>query len=363
MMKSVALVILALWAAGLGSALGQHPQQTDERPVSKFQVATDEWLALPEVFSKLDFAADDSFARADDLEGQSRLRASRFWGRLYVDGWPQSIQFFRAHFGTEPPLGKKVLVFAEPRDACSALLNSDLSERHVVLVKRGSCTFGTKAVNVRRTPASAMVVINNEPGLDHLPGPDAHDIDLAVVSIAQPEGHLLEAVFDAGPSEPGLSPGRLLEGYLVPINCEHSGATCLPATFAERDLVRGLAEGGTLRLLHNGSSLPPSELPLEYLLAQFGVKVPHANSSFALAMARPSDACTTLSNANELRGKVGVSLFVWLSSIQVVLVRRGGCAFVTKAEEVQSAGGVAAIVGSVHDFIVRMVGVRSLGAE
>ena len=37
--------------------------------------------------------------------GQMRLRSTRFWGRLYIDGWPQTIQFFRAHFGIEPPFG------------------------------------------------------------------------------------------------------------------------------------------------------------------------------------------------------------------------------------------------------------------
>ena len=269
-MVPAARVLLLVLASWLATALCQD---SEERPASKFQVAADEWLALPEVFSKLDFSADDTFARADDPEGQARLRATRFWGRLHIDGWPQSIQFFRAHFGIEPPLGKKILVFAEPRDACSELLNTGLTDEHVLLVKRGSCTFGTKAINVRKTPASAMVVINNEPGLDHLPGPDAHDIDLAVVSIAQPDGHLLEATFDAGPPEPGRSPGRLLEGYLIPINCEHSGATCLPATYAERDFIKGLAEGGTLQIHHNGSSLSSSDLPIEYLLAQFGVKV------------------------------------------------------------------------------------------
>lgn len=51
-------------------------------------------------------------------------RSSRFWGRLYIDGWPQPIQFFRAHFGTEPKYGRKRFVFAEPRDACDALENA-----------------------------------------------------------------------------------------------------------------------------------------------------------------------------------------------------------------------------------------------
>jgi len=39
---------------------------------------------------------------------------------------------------------------------------------------------------------------------------------------------------------------------------------------------------------------------------------------------------------------------------KVVLVRRGSCPFVKKAEEVQLAGGRAIIVGSIYPFIVRM---------
>lgn len=78
---------------------------SNERKPSMFKVG-DEWLALPEVFSNLDFTADSSPASEEDIEGQMRLRSTRFWGRIYIDGWPQTIQFFRAHFGIEPPLGK-----------------------------------------------------------------------------------------------------------------------------------------------------------------------------------------------------------------------------------------------------------------
>lgn len=137
----------------------------------------DEWLALPEVFSNLDFAADASPVADDDIEGQLRVRSTRFWGRIYIEGWPQTVQFFRAHFGVEPPMGKKRFVFAEPRDACTDLENAHLiTDEHVVLVNRGTCTFGQKAQFVESAGASAVVIINNEPGLDHLPGPDAHDI-------------------------------------------------------------------------------------------------------------------------------------------------------------------------------------------
>jgi len=112
--------------------------------------------------------------------------------------------------------------------------------------------------------------------LDHLPGPDAHDIQYSVSSIPQPEGQLLESVYDDGPVEGGF--GRKLEGYMVPINCEYSGATCVPATFEERKQIRGLIEGGTI-IVHSKSkqTLLDSDLPIEYLLAHFGTKVSHFN--------------------------------------------------------------------------------------
>lgn len=72
-------------------------------------------------------------ANEDDIEGQLILRSTRFWGRIYIgrysissycicsfknvgsDGWPQTIQFFRAHFGIEPPIGRKVKLLLSVR--------------------------------------------------------------------------------------------------------------------------------------------------------------------------------------------------------------------------------------------------------
>jgi len=303
-----------------------------ERSPSKFKVG-DEWMALPEVFSNLDFDADNTPASDDDVEGQLRLRSTRFWGRIYIDGWPQTIQFFRAHFGIEPPIGRVRFVFAEPRDACSELTNANLlTENHVLLVNRGTCTFGTKAKNAQLTKAKAVVIVNNEPGLEHLPGPDAHDIQFSVSSIAQPEGLLLETIYDEGPPEDGF--GRKLEGYMVPINCE---VKCLPATVQEKVAIQGLNEGGSLKL---SQPLKDSEYPLEYLLAHFGTKVLNSNIAAPLVMAKPDiHACRPLEN--DVKGKV-------------VLVRRGGCSFVKKSENIQASGGRTMIVGSMHPYIVRM---------
>lgn len=112
-------------------------------------------------------------------------------------------------------LVEQTFVFAEPRDACNDLTNAaNLTSNHVLLVARGTCTFGTKAKNANKTKASAIIIINNEPGarnhlesfvsqiilsffrtgIDHLPGPDAHDIQYSVSSIPQLEGQLLEVL-------------------------------------------------------------------------------------------------------------------------------------------------------------------------
>lgn len=343
---SCSIFILLLTSQGYVAAEGETESivtpNTDERKPSQFKVG-DEWLSLPEVHSNLDFTASNAPASEEDIEGQISLRSSRFWGRLYLDGWPQTVQFFRAHFGIVPPMGLKKFVFAEPRNGCTELTNAEhLTEDHVVLVNRGTCTYGTKAVNVHKTRASAVIIINNEPGIDHLPGPDAHDIDFAVMSISQLEGQLLEAVYDEGTFDtPGI--GRQMEGYIVPINCENSGAKCVPATYQERVWVKNMMEGGTLQI-HNGDGTAATHLkegtyPLEYLLAHFGTSLPHSTVSMEVVVAKPAEACAPLEN--NVKGKI-------------VLVRRGTCPFVKKAEEVQTAGGAVMMVGNMQPYIVRM---------
>lgn len=337
----VALVVLLALGSHITSAL--QAKNDLERQASMFKVpdeeGKEEWAMLPEVMSNLDFFADSSPASEEDIEGQNALRDSRFWGRLYIEGWPQTIQFFRAHFGSQAPMGRKTFVFAEPRDACSPLTNAEhLTSDHVILANRGTCTYGTKAKNVRQSAASAVVIINNEPGLDHLPGPDAHDIQFSVSSIPQQEGQLLESIYDEGVGKNGPF-GRELNGYMIPINCENSGARCVPATYEERQYIKKLKDGGLVQIKSAGHGVKDDEFPLEYLLAHFGTKLADESDDLTMTVARPAEACSTIEN--DIKGKV-------------VLVRRGGCPFVKKAEEVQAAGGRVMVLGNLHSHIVRM---------
>jgi hypothetical protein len=83
----------------------------------------------------------------------------------------------------------------------------------------------------------------------------------------------------------------------------------------------------------------PKDFPLEYLLAHFGTKVTHVNTTMSIVVAKPAEACTPIEN--DIRGKA-------------VLIRRGSCPFVKKAEEIQAAGGRMMIVGNSYSYIVRM---------
>ena len=63
--------------------------------------------------------------------------------------------------------------------------------------------------------------------------------------------------------------------YIVPINCENSGARCLPATYEERANVKTLPEGGTIVVTSADGTpaLKDKDIPVEYILAHFGTKV------------------------------------------------------------------------------------------
>ncbi len=71
-------------------------------------------------------------------------------------------------------------------------------------------------------------------------------------------------------------------------------------------------------------------------------QVPDDETVLSMVVAKPAEACGPIEN--DVRGKV-------------VLVRRGSCPFVRKAEEVQAAGGRAVVVGSINPYIVRMVSI------
>jgi hypothetical protein len=80
-------------------------------------------------------------------------------------------------------------------------------------------------------------------------------------------------------------------------------------------------------------------------------------------MAKPAEACAPIEN--DIKGFILLFCIVIITlkyddvlgtdKGKVVLVRRGSCPFVKKAEMIQNAGGAAVVLGGVAPFLVRMV--------
>ena len=236
-----------------------------EAPGNWFSV-NNEMKLLPEVMSKLTFEVRDH-AAPGDVEAEEELRKNAHWGRLYVEGWPASMQYLRGHFGEHLPVGRLPLVAAEPLDLCSALSEEIVAKinakPHIVVAKRGTCTFGTKATYLAESVGdnaslATLLLVNNEPGNQHAPGPDAHEVQASVAMVAEWEGDALLEEMNASS----------YEATFVPINCIESSETkqtqslCEPAAASDATYVQeDRVDGGTLSV---------SGETFEYLLAEFG---------------------------------------------------------------------------------------------
>ena len=130
----------------------------------------DDVLALPDRFSVLQFdQVEEDFAAERNEGEEQRLSDLSFWGRLYVDGLPHPMQYFRAHFGIQPANSTVTLVWASPANMCDlegvfTLLNAQnqIDSNTVIIVERGDCTFSEKALLVNQTGAAGILYLNNE---------------------------------------------------------------------------------------------------------------------------------------------------------------------------------------------------------
>lgn len=58
------------------------------------------------------------------------------------------------------------MIFSEPRDACTALLNAYELANNIALIERGECTFLTKAINAERAGAIGAIITDTRSELN-----------------------------------------------------------------------------------------------------------------------------------------------------------------------------------------------------
>lgn len=213
-------------------------------------------------------------------------------------------------------------------DACSKMENADDMKDAIVLTGRGNCTFGFKGKAIQAAGAAAMVVVNNEAGNHHIPAPDAHNLPMSASMVQEQEGKLLIRT---------IQRGQPLNGAMVPVHCmaksevNKDAELCRPATLEDRKIAKNVLEGGWFTT--------PNGDRHEFLIANFGVRVP--SHPVSVLTAEPQLACGELRNGEAVFGKA-------------VVVPRGKCQFIEKAEHALAANVSMVIIANTETSLSRL---------
>lgn len=92
------------------------------------------------------------------------------------------------------------LAFAEDSLACSPLTNGASMNGNIAVVYRGSCEFGSKALEAQNNGAKACVIINNVGGgpVGMAAGADGGSVTIPVVMISKADGATLRSEYENG---------------------------------------------------------------------------------------------------------------------------------------------------------------------
>ena len=82
-------------------------------------------------------------------------------------------------------------------DACTPAINDAALAGKIAVIRRGDCTFVSKAIQAQNAGAIAVIIVNNVPGLFGMSGDDA-TITIPVVAISQENGETLITALQAG---------------------------------------------------------------------------------------------------------------------------------------------------------------------
>lgn len=127
----------------------------DSSATSADVVASKEFIAEGEQFSRLTF----------DSKEKERLANETFWGRLYIDSFPDrnGVQYFRAHFDSPPPSNFTTFTLADPITLCGDDLSSDaVASESILVVRRGFCSFSQKTLVAQKMGFRGVLFVNNK---------------------------------------------------------------------------------------------------------------------------------------------------------------------------------------------------------
>ena len=207
---------------------------------------------------------------------------------------------------------------------------------------RHTCKLLTRYVQ-NITGASAVIIVNNAPGLVRMPPgvikmKKDYDVSIPVVMVKQTDGEALNDILSRNPKDTSL---RIVGEIVVKGVTVIAGQCAIQAQVGADGTVKGLEtaqkdiEGGLIRLEKDKG------FQHEFLTAMFGGPIPKTEQLYAFA--EPYTACDEISNGDSLKGKFAVVL-------------RGECLFANKAHNAEKAGALGVVVVNTDISLSRMFG-------
>lgn len=102
--------------------------------------------------------------------------------------------------GLVNPINDVDIVKAAPFDGCGALTNAGAMNGKIALIQRGSCEFGTKALNAQNAGAVAVIIVNNVPGaaVGMGAGSNGASVTIPVLMVSDVDGAAIDAALGSG---------------------------------------------------------------------------------------------------------------------------------------------------------------------
>lgn len=122
-----------------------------------------------------------------DLAGDYAFAAADFGADLLTDIWTGDAEFIDDGSGADASQG------------CGPAVN-DLTGK-IALIDRGSCEFGTKALNAENAGAIGAIIFNNNPGegpVGMAPGAEGGSVTIPTVMLSYEDGQTIRAALETG---------------------------------------------------------------------------------------------------------------------------------------------------------------------
>jgi hypothetical protein len=231
-----------------------------EDDINKLKIKIEELLAIATI--------PQPSKERPDLEQRSKLN----YGRIYIQGFVHSFEYLLGTFGTSPSVGINEIVLANPDDGClpHSDNNSSLTNK-IYVVKRGNCTFMTKATLAAYANTSVIIFVNNQDRVESFSS--GYGIDptiklpqveflnkIVVATVANSTWPKLDYAFNNFKEK--------LFAHMVPLKCG-TGGSCFPLVDEEKQILPEVS-WGTITVTMN-----TNVQTFDFLASTFGGLLPN----------------------------------------------------------------------------------------